>query len=95
MVCLVVNIEVQDGKQDEMLALVKPLVEASQKEEGCIEYNFYQQLDSPTSFAFIEKWKDQAALDFHEKQDHFTYAVPKMGPLCAAPPVVKKFDLAF
>ena len=95
MLCLVVNIEAKEGKQDEMLALIKPLVAASQKEEGCIEYNFYKQLDSPTSFAFIEKWKDQAALDFHEKQDHFTSAVPKMGELCAAPPVVKKFDLAF
>ena len=95
MLCLVVNIEAQEGKQDEMLALVKPLVAASQKEEGCIEYNFYQNLDSPTSFAFIEKWKDQAALDFHHNQDHFTAAVPKMGPLCAKPPEVKQFDLAF
>jgi len=93
MICLVVEVEIKDGKQEELLNIIKPLVEGSQKEEGCIEYHFYKQSDSDTSYVFIEKWKDQEALDFHNQTPHFLENVPKLVELLATPIIGKSFEL--
>jgi len=40
-------------------------------------------MSDPAVFAFIECWKDQAAIDFHNATPHFTGLVPRMGVLYA------------
>ena len=94
MIVLVVKIEVQEGKKEEFLAIAKRMVEGSQKEAGNIEYNLYEELDEANTVAFIEKWKDQEALDLHEKMEHFTSNIAKLKSLCAKPPVRNRFDVA-
>lgn len=43
-------------------------VENSREEEACLDYGFYEDAMAHGRFIFIERWKDQAALDFHFKQ---------------------------
>ena len=93
MICLVVDVEIKDGKQEELLKIIKPLIEGSQKEEGCIEYHFYKQSDSDISYVFIEKWKDQAALDFHKQTPHYLENAPKLVDLIAKPVIMRSFEL--
>lgn len=38
-------------------------------------------MSDPAVFAFIECWKDQAAIDFHNATPHFTGLVLRMGVL--------------
>ncbi len=94
MIVLVLKIEVKEGKKEEFLKVAELLVEGSQKEDGNIEYNIYQDLDDENTVAFIEKWKDQEALDFHEKTEHFTNNIDNLLALCAKPPVKNRFDIA-
>jgi len=82
MILLVVNFEVKDGKKDAFLALMNPLVAGSQAEEGNIEYDLYADTEHPNGFVLIEKWKDQAALDFHGTTDHYRNNASKLGELC-------------
>lgn len=42
----------------------------SRKEEGCVDYGYFEDAMAPGEFIFVEKWKDQAALDFHFAQDY-------------------------
>ena len=93
MIVLVLKLELQEGKKSEFIAVTRPLIEGSQKEAGNIEYNLYEELDEPNTVAFIEKWKDQAALDVHEKTEHFIHAIGKLKSLCAKPPVKNRFDV--
>lgn len=93
MIVLVLKIEVKKGKKEDFLNIAKPMVEGSQKETGNIEYNIYQELDDKNTIAFIEKWKNQEALDLHEKMEHFTSNIGKLKSLFAKPPIKNRFDI--
>ena len=93
MIVLVLKLELQEGKKSEFITVARPLIEGSQKEAGNIEYNLYEELDEPNTVAFIEKWKDQAALDLHEKTEHFLNVIGKLKSFCAKPPVKNRFDV--
>ena len=94
MLVLVVNLEVIEGKGAELAAVTRDLVAGSQAEEGCIEYDLYENKDAPNSFVFIEKWKDEAALDAHTKMDHYVNNIGKIGALLSKPALVNKFRIA-
>ena len=51
-------------------ALSEMQVLNSRKEPGCLDYGYYEDAMEPGTFIFVEKWADQAALDFHFKQDY-------------------------
>ncbi len=93
MLVLVVQIVVQEGKKEELLAIARQMAEGSQKEAGNIEYHLYENLDAPNTVAFIEKWKNQEALDVHVTLAHFTQNFGKLKALCAKPPVVNRYDI--
>ncbi len=60
----------------------KELIEKSRAEEGNIFYTLNVSKNDPATLVFIENWKDQAAVDFHNKTDHFTSIVPKLAEFC-------------
>ena len=67
---------------DKFIELAKELVEKSRAEEGNVFYSINQSVENNCIFAFIECWKDQAAIDFHNATPHFTGIVPQLGSLC-------------
>lgn len=85
MIKIVAKISVKPECKEEFLKVAATLVEASQAEEGNIAYNLHEDIANPNSLAFIEIWKDQAAIDFHNQTEHFISAGEKFGSLCAAP----------
>jgi len=56
--------------------LCKNLVEESLKEEGCIEYGLYQELENPGILTILEEWKDKNSLDEHLNSNHFKEIFP-------------------
>ena len=83
MIVLVVNFEVKVGKKDAFMEVMNQLVEGSQGEAGNIEYDLYADMEKSNAYVLLEKWKDQAALDFHRTMDHYTGNVDKLGELCS------------
>ena len=69
----------------------KELIEKSRAEEGNIFYTLNVSVNDPSTLVFIENWKDQAAIEFHNKSEHFTGIVPKLGQLCAREGEVELF----
>lgn len=57
------------------------LIEETKKEEGCISYKLYEDINNPKVITFIEKWKDQEAIDKHVNASHFVEIVPKLRDL--------------
>jgi quinol monooxygenase YgiN len=66
------------------------LVDPTQGEAGCIEYQLCQDLADPTRFAMVETWESEQALAVHLKQPHLAAALGKLGPMAAEPPTVQR-----
>ena len=50
---------------EEMMA--SGVVEAVRAEEGNERYEYYLPMEDPETVLLIDRWRDQAALDFHHK----------------------------
>jgi len=50
---------------------LKKLVEASNREEGCLQYELYQYQDERCHYIIIEEWKDEASLKHHQETPHY------------------------
>jgi quinol monooxygenase YgiN len=50
---------------------LKRLVEASVKEEGCLQYELYQYENERCCYVIIEEWRDEAALKYHQETPHY------------------------
>lgn len=59
-------------------ALFTEMVEKSRKDKGCLSYELYQAENDKGHFVFIETWKDKAAIDAHNKTEHFTRIVKQL-----------------
>jgi len=46
------------------------MIEATQKEDGCILYRFYVDISDTKRFRIYEEWASQEALDAHFKTPH-------------------------
>jgi quinol monooxygenase YgiN len=59
------------GKRDEYFALVRPLIEASQAEAGCLFYEHSPHPYKPDLVLIMECFKDEEAHAAHLKTPHF------------------------
>lgn len=79
MIIIVAKTKFKEDALDTLLPLLEELIAKSRAEEGCITYDLYQDIDTPTVLTFIEEWKDQEAIDLHNSSEHFTRIIPKLG----------------
>lgn len=91
MIKIVASCRIKADKIQEFIEAARPLVEASNKEAGCISYALHQDVKDEQEFAFIECWKDQASIDIHSASDHFKAAGPAFAELTEAEMIVKLY----
>ncbi|SFG28731.1 Quinol monooxygenase YgiN [Halobacillus alkaliphilus] len=60
----------KDGHKDALLDELEKVKEASRKEEGCIQYDLHQSVESNTIFLY-EVWKDSVAVQNHIQTVHY------------------------
>lgn len=70
----------------------KELIEKSRAEEGNIFYTLNVSRNDPNTLVFIEDWKDQEAISFHNQTEHFTSILPKLAEMCSGAGEVELFD---
>lgn len=89
MLKIVAQMHVKEGEVENFKALTEDLVKKALAEEGNGGvYSFNVSLSDPQLIGVIEFWKDQAAIDFHNKTEHFTSTFPKLAALCDRDPVI-------
>jgi len=57
-----------DLVRDEM----EKVVEATRREDGCINYDFAIDIADPTRLIVYERWRDQEALERHTRSPHIS-----------------------
>lgn len=78
MISIVAKFVVAEGKDEAFLALVGELVVKSNEEVGCISYGIHKDVAKANTYAILEQWKDQAAIDAHNTSEHFTRLIPQV-----------------
>ncbi|AFY78587.1 hypothetical protein Ple7327_3374 [Pleurocapsa sp. PCC 7327] len=79
------------NKIEELKAVLLNLVEPTRQEEGCIQYDLFQNQTDPTDFTFVEEWTTKQALDKHLASEHLQAAVQKIDGLVAANPDIRTY----
>jgi quinol monooxygenase YgiN len=69
-VLLVAVFEARPDTLDELRERLLEMVELTNREPGCVQYELHTYTDRPLAFAFVETWVDQAALDLHDQTAH-------------------------
>ncbi|NOW06259.1 putative quinol monooxygenase [Clostridium beijerinckii] len=81
MIKIVAKSVIKTEQVENYLTLAKELIDKSRKEEGCISYGLFQDINDISIFTFIEEWKDEKAINLHNNSEHFTRIVPLLGEL--------------
>ena len=92
MIRIICKMNVREECAEAFLKAAAPLVAASRAEEGNIFYTLNRSKEDPCAFAFMECWKDQAAIDAHNATEHFTKTVPELGEMCTSSGPVELYD---
>ncbi len=83
---LVVRMTALEGNEDEAVATMRELAEATRQEPGCELYIPTQDPENPRAFLFYEQYVDKAALEAHGASEHFQrLAVGKLFGLMESP----------
>ena len=93
MIKIVAKVKVKPECKQNFIELAGPLVAGSQAEEGNLGYNLHESMEDPYTLAFIELWRDQAAIDFHNQTPHFTSICPQFDALSAGPMEVTHYTV--
>ena len=78
------TITCQDGKGDEMAAVLAQMVEAARDEPGVEIYSYHR--GAGDAFSFFALMTDQAAMERHGQSDAMQAAMANFMPLMAGPP---------
>lgn len=84
MIHIFVAITVSSDKRTEILKLLKALTQASQKENGCLRYQYYLHPTDQTQLIISEQWENAEVLDAHEMSEHFKTLLPQIGNLATS-----------
>jgi quinol monooxygenase YgiN len=91
---ILARVYIKPGSEELFIEAAKSIIEKSNSEEGCLGYMLYQNPYEKTSFIFVEKWKNQAAIDFHFATEHFKEFGASIADLTAKPTEIKIIDIA-
>ncbi|MBA4158739.1 MAG: antibiotic biosynthesis monooxygenase [Gemmatimonadetes bacterium] len=87
MIAVMLRLVAQPGKREELARRVKEEVFGpTRKEAGCIRYRFYQDVENPDAFSFVEEWESWDALNDHFRSEHVSHFLADLGDLIGEPP---------
>jgi quinol monooxygenase YgiN len=85
MIVLTIRMNVLPEKRKELLQTVRALTSLTRKEDGCIRYHFYQDIEDENAFGLVAEWQTKRDLDNHLRSDRFGVLLGAMDLLCEPP----------
>ncbi|MEO5493274.1 MAG: putative quinol monooxygenase [Sphingomonas sp.] len=72
MIVIMGTVRIPDGALDVARPAMAAMLAASRAEQGCLAYNYAQDVLDPRVIHISERWRDRAALDAHFRTPHMT-----------------------
>ena len=79
MLVVVATLKIKPGTADAFVAVAKRMAEAVKTNEPGNHGYELLKTDSDTSWVFLERYQDEAAVEAHRKSDHFRAIGKEMG----------------
>ncbi len=70
MLLLTAFLECESADRETLGAAAAACAAETRREDGCLEYRFYEDTEQPGKFVFVERWRDQEVLDSHFSSPH-------------------------
>lgn len=70
MIYLIATLTIKPGSLPTILEAVRPCIDATRKEPGCISYDLHQNQTDENQLVFVERWTDRASLAAHFETPH-------------------------
>lgn len=70
MILVVGTVTLAEGGMEKLLPAAKAMMDETRQEDGCIYYNFSQDLSDPAIMHISEAWRDGEALAAHGAAPH-------------------------
>jgi quinol monooxygenase YgiN len=65
------------GEEELIRQILRTMVEATNQEPGCVQYEANCSVEDPLRFFLYEVYLDEAALEEHQRSEHFQRNVVK------------------
>jgi len=88
---VIVLINAKEGKKQELLDLLVPLVDPPKKREGNIIYTFNSSIENPDELLFDEVWDSKESYDKHYQSQASVALRSKIQDLVSRPIEFKQF----
>lgn len=88
MIIINAKLKVAAEHREAYLSLMKDLVDATQQELGNLFYHHYEDVTEPNSFVVVENYRNQQAVDAHNKSAHFKVFSDNIGKYVSEQPVI-------
>ena len=87
-VIVVATFKVQEGKVDEAIAGLTPVIEQTHDEPGCLSYALHRDVNDPLTVVLVERWTSQVALESHFQQPYMEGLGQLAQELLSEPPTL-------
>ncbi|GAA4454630.1 putative quinol monooxygenase [Novipirellula rosea] len=67
---IVANIKANADKVDFVKSELLKLIDPTQAETGCVQYDLHQDNDNPAHFLFFENWESRELWQMHSNSKH-------------------------
>lgn len=88
------KIKIRADKRDEAIAAALTMAAATQQEDGCETYQFYEDLSEPNTILIFERWESAEHLKAHFHTPHMAEFRKVMPNVVAAPGELYKYEIA-
>ena len=88
------TMELDPDRRDEALDVVADLAAASREEPGVIHYTIAEDVESPGTLQFVERYENRDALAAHQETDHYQAFDGRRDELLNGDADVTLFDVA-
>lgn len=85
---------IDPARREEALNHIETLVEASNTEEGMIEYRAAVDVQDENTIRFFEQYEDAEAFEAHTETEHFQAFEEQLPDLLAGEPEVMRFEVS-
>ena len=94
MILITGTVAVAPKDREAMLALGRTQVANSRAEEGNVSYGFYEDMLQPGTFVFVERWRDQAAVNTHFAKPYSGAFVTQVRAIALNAPAIELYEVA-
>ncbi|MBI1179019.1 MAG: antibiotic biosynthesis monooxygenase [Alphaproteobacteria bacterium] len=92
MIGVTARVKVKPGKEAAFEAFAKEVIDAVRANEpGNLFYSLFRT-ERQGEYVFMERWKDQAAVDAHGKAPHMKAALPRFGEFVDGPVELNQYE---